>query len=270
MAFKVIGYGRASTDKQVCSTAQQEAICRDVFALKKRIHPEWAEAEWGGFFADEATCRETILRQRHAGSLVLAQMRPGDRIICSAHDRMFCDMIDFCQTMNLAAEMRFFVVVGDKEIDPRDEDVMLYNKILTAMAERELQKIRRRTREALAYRREAGLPSGKSPVGWKTVTVKVPGQSRPVKRLVRNNAHRRLARELLQIYRREGSYRDTAWWCNHNRIRHPNGNRWNAMTMRTWCLAAKREFVLPNGSHEAAPIPPGAVPVEINTISPDD
>src|SRR5688572_1140891 len=97
--FTVRGYGRASTDGQVLSCDQQHAKIKEAFDYKKSTRPEWAKAEWGGFIADEATCRESCFRERHGGSLLLAATKPGDLIMVANFDRLICGVIDACETV---------------------------------------------------------------------------------------------------------------------------------------------------------------------------
>lgn len=270
MGFVVRGYGRASTDGQVLSTEKQEAVCLDIFEFKKRTNPEWSDAVWGGFIADEATCRETKFRERHAGSLILAATQPRDRILGASHDRLFGSLIDFCEMMKLCETMKFVVVVGDKEIDYADEANVCYYKILTAFAELEINRLRRRTREALAYRMQIGRPSTKPPCGWKIVQVMVPGIPAPQKYLVPDNPQRRLAREINNVRLNNGfGYHAAIAYCNEHgilRIRR----KWTIRTFWKWCKAANLDFPLHNGSYIPAPIPPNAQPVRVQTISADD
>jgi DNA invertase Pin-like site-specific DNA recombinase len=271
MGFVCRGYGRASTDGQVISTQKQHAVCLDIFEFKKRTNPEWADAVWGGWVADEATCRETQFRTRHFGSLILAATKPRDRILCAAHDRLFGDLIDFCETMKLCETMKFVVVVGDKEIDYADEANVCYYKIITAFAELEVKRLRRRCREAIAYRKRVGRPATSPLIGWKHVVVKIPGIPEPQRYQIPDNRARRYARELLAIVtHRKLSFTQASQYCNSIGHTQLNGKRWTVPTFVAWCRAAQNNFVLPNGSHDACPIPADAIPVKVETISADD
>lgn len=269
--FVARSYGRASTDVQVLSTEQQHSFCRDVFDFKKRIHPEWANAIWGGFVADEATCRETKFRERHYGSLILAATKPGDRIMCSTNDRLFGGLIDTCETIDLAQKMGFKIVMGDQEINPNDESAMAYHKILATFAELEVKRLRRRTREALQYRIRIGKPTGARVVGWKTVHCRVPGIHEIQKFYVPDPKARRLANELVAIKEANNlTYTGCRHFCNKIGRKQLSGRKWNNPTFILWCRAAENGFPLPNGLHTPAPIPPDAIPIKVNTITDDD
>lgn len=272
MGFVVRGYGRASTERQSMSTEQQEAVCLDVFALKKRIHPDWSDAVWGGFFADEATSRSTNFRERNAGSLVLAATRPGDRIASAVQDRMFGDLSDYCETIKIARQMGFRFIFGDQEIDPNDPQIVCVTQVMTAFAELERHKIRRRTKDSIAHRRRIGRPhAGGYPVGWSGVLCRVPGIVEPQKFFVKDNAARRLAREILIVKQsRHLTFEDARQLCNAMGLQQRNGRKWHLRIFRKWCLAALNDFPLANGEHEAAPIPANAVPVIVSTISEGD
>lgn len=271
-AFTARGYGRASTDGQVLSTEQQEGVCRDVFELKRRIHPEWANAVWGGFVADEATCRETKFRERHFGSLLLAVTKPGDRIMCAINDRLFGGLVDTCETIDLAGKMGFKIVMGDKELDPSDESAMAYHKILATFAELEVKRLRRRTREALQFRLRTGRPiGGHRVIGWRHVHCRQPGNPKILKFYVPDPKARRLANEIREIKEANNlTYTGACVFCNKIGRKKLNGRKWHHPQFIDWCRASEQGFPLPNGSHTPTPIPPDAVPIRITTITEDD
>lgn len=271
MVFKVFGYGRASTDLQTLSTDKQHAICLDIFEFKKRTNPEWADAVWGGWVADEATCRETKFRQRHFGSLLLAAVKPRDRIICAAQDRMCGDLIDFCETMKLSEQMKFVIVVGDKEIDCADEATVCYYEIVTSFAALEVKRLRRRCRESIAHRKRLGRAYCTPRIGWRHKAVRMPGNPTIQRYQVPDERARRYARKLYDMTIQRGrSYRQGAFYCNSEGFKQLNGKPWTTQTFMKWMRAVEDNFVLPNGSHEAAPIPADAIPVNVETISADD
>jgi DNA invertase Pin-like site-specific DNA recombinase len=270
-AFVARAYGRASSDGQTMSTDQQHQVCKDVFDLKKRIHQEWANATWGGFFADEATCRETSFKERHFGSMVLAATKPGDRIMCSHHDRLGCGVLHTYETFKLAREMQFRIVMGDREVDPSDPMHMVIENILSSLAEYELHRIRQRTKAALDHRKRLGKPCGRAPIGWRTVQCLVEGITKPQKFFVPDHKARRLAKELVAIKEGNGlTYTAACDVCNKAGRKQLNKRRWTHPTFIAWCRAAEDDFVLPNGSHDALPIPPNAKPIQWNTISEED
>jgi DNA invertase Pin-like site-specific DNA recombinase len=275
MGFTVRGYGRASRDHQILSTSQQESVVRDAFDSFRRIKPKWSDAEWGGFFpdgAEESACRESIFRQRHFGSLILAASKPGDVILVSNYDRIFANVVDVCESLPLLSEMKVGLIVLDCDIDTTTIVGEFCFKILALVKEMEVKEIRRRTRESIAYRKRAGLPLGGRPtIGWMHTVFSQPGITTPQRRLVPDHAARRLAAELLRIKQSHKlSLHQASQFCNSLGLKQTNGRRWTPPTFAAWCRAAENNFPLPNGSHTPCPIPANAKPLTFATISAAD
>ena len=272
--FQVIGYGRASTDHQVLSTDKQCDKVLAAFEAYKVIKRDWQDAVWGGFERDEATCRQSKFRERPAGSLLLARLRPGDVMLVSDYDRLFCGIVDVCETLELFRELGAQLIILDSDFDTTTNMGDFAFKVIGLVKEMEVRELRKRTKESLDHRRSLGLPySGKTPLGWKIIRYRLPGDTRIYKALVPNHAVRALANKLLQLrQRRFGTYIDMTFYCNHPKhgLRCLNGNDWSKDRIRLWVIAAQKNFRLPNGSLEAFPIPANAVPCQYDTITPCD
>jgi DNA invertase Pin-like site-specific DNA recombinase len=270
--FVVRGYGRASTEKQIMSPLQQESACQDAFNLYKRVKSGWANAEWGGFFFDEATTRTSKFRERAVGSLVLATTKPGDVILVSNFDRIFAKVVDVCETLELVEQRKFRLTILDMDIDIGCDLGKMVFQILAAVKELDVKTIRRRARENAAYRVANGLPhGGPAPVGWKVTNFKSEGRIK--KRLVPQHEHRALAKVILDLrVGKELSYQELTDELIRRRIPNPgrDGKNWSKMSVRRWANAALLNFPLRNGSHTPAPIPPDAEPVEMDTILADN
>ena len=259
----VRGYGRASTERQVMSPLQQESACRDAFNLYKRVKPDWANAEWGGFFFDEATTRTSKFRERAVGSLVLATTKPGDVVMAANFDRIFANVVDVCETLELVEQRKFRLMILDMDIDISSNLGQMVFKILAAVKELDVKEIRRRAKEHTAYRIANGLPHGTPPIGWKNVGFQDRATSHTRKRYAPDNDHRVLAKKVLDLrVVHELSYREIAEHLYDRRIKNPRGKDWSAMSVRKWANAALLNFPLKNGSHTPAPIPPDARPVD--------
>jgi DNA invertase Pin-like site-specific DNA recombinase len=270
--FVVRAYGRASTEKQAMSPLQQESACQDAFNLYKRVKGGWANAEWGGFYFDEATTRTSKFRQRAVGSLVLATTKPGDVIMAANFDRIFANVVDVCETLELVEQRKFRLTILDMDIDISSNLGQMVFKILAAVKELDVKEIRRRGRENAAYRLANGLPhGGPPPVGWKVTNFKSEGRIK--KRLVPNHEHRALAKIILDLrVAKELSYQELTDELIRRRIPNPSrdGKNWSKMSVRRWANAALLNFPLRNGSHTPAPIPPDAEPVDLDTILADN
>lgn len=268
--FVVRGYGRASTDHQALSTDQQAAKILDAFHAFKTIKPAWKNAVWGGFMGDEAVSRQSIFRERHAGSMILGVSQPGDVILVSNFDRIFANVVDVCETLELLRTRQVGLIVLDMDIDTSTILGETVFTILAAMKRMEVREIARRTREHIEHRKRLGRPWNHPPIGWAHIQARVPNRSEPQRFLVPDPVARRLANKVREIRSNFRGFAPAAKYCNSIGLRQLSGRKWNKVTLNKWCRAARDNFVLPNGSHDPAPIPPDAVPVSIHTITPDD
>ncbi len=272
--FVARGYGRASTDRQVMSTEVQQSVAFAAFEAFVKSRPKWRDAVWGGFFPDGAefhTCRETKLRERHYGSLILAASQPGDFIIAANFDRIFANPVDVCESLELCRQREIGIVVLDTDIDTSTIFGEMVFTILAAIKKMEVREIRRRTKESIAYRQRIGRPATYPLIGWKHKTVRIPGVQSIQRYLVPDERARRYARQLFDIMTRgEYSHRQAFQYCNSEGFKQINGTPWTIHTFIKWMRAVRNDFVLPNGNHEACPIPADAVPVLVETISEGD
>jgi len=268
MCFSVRGYGRASTDAQVRSTEQQEAVELEAFDLFRKVKPGWNDAQWGGFFRDEDTERISKFRERHSGSLILAASRPGDVILVANYDRIFASVVDVCETLELVRERRIKLLILDCDIDTTTDFGESVFKLLAVIKEMEVKEIRRRVREMNVHRRKIGLPCARAVIGWKNVSVFHEGRIRRYPQP--DHVARRFGYDLLKQFTEwKKSFVQAHQFANSIGLKQMNGRRWTLLTFKKWLKAARDDFPLPNGSHDAPPIPPDAKPVVMNTISAD-
>lgn len=260
--FVVRGYGRASTDKQVISPLQQEATVREHFELFKRVKHGWSNAEWGGFHAEEPITRTSKLRNRPIGSLVLATSRPGDVIMASNYDRIFANVMDVCETIELIEVKKFRLCILDLDIDIGTDMGQAVFKIMAAIKELEVRELRRRCRENARYRVSQGLPVGTYTIGWKTVAYRDKTTRGIQRRYVPDYETRELAMKLLARKKAGASINGMTNELNRNGILNPKTHtKFNRPAIYRLLEAAKRNFPLSNGSHDAPPIPPDAEPI---------
>jgi hypothetical protein len=81
---------------------------------------------------------------------------------------------------------------------------------------------------------------------------------------VPDHGARRAAQYIVEHYdrwatTRGGSFEQTAYWLNAQKIYRPDGFRWRRTADMNWYHAAKDGFPLPNGRCKASPIPVGSV-----------
>jgi DNA invertase Pin-like site-specific DNA recombinase len=222
----VRGYGRASTEAQSLSTQQQEAVELEAFELYRKVKPEWKGATWGGFFRDEDTTRTSKFRERNSGSLILAACQPGDVIIVANYDRIFANVVDVCETLELVRSKGIRLLILDCDIDTTTDFGESVFKLLAVIKEMEVKEIRRRITEAMRYRRARGLPCAGSKIGWQTVHARHEGRNKTFWQP--DFVARRLANELLRRMDEWDCNINTAFkMCNNIGLRQRNGSKWD-------------------------------------------
>lgn len=269
MVRGVYGYGRASTDRQILSTEQQESVVLQWFNANKLARADWAEAEWRGFFADVETSRTTKLREREAGSQVIAACGEGDLIVASNYDRMFANVVDICEMFDLMSAKRFGIRCLDLDI-PLDTDLgQAVFKLMAVIKELEVKEIRRRIKGMLKHLRESGHPTGTAPFGWKTIKAITGGKRKTY--FKEDMKARRFAEKIARIKAEKGiGIKKLVTYCNTHNLLPLKGGIWDAHRMRRMLRAYRDNFPL-KGGHTPAPIPPDALPVPgVPTIVPDD
>jgi hypothetical protein len=179
-----------------------------------------------------------------------------------SHDRIFANVVDACETLELANRIGFRLIVLDYGIDTGAPHELLLP--ITATMKSLRQRERRRTKEVFEQRKRQGIPAGgKTPIGWEIVRADMDGKDRAY--FVPHPAARRVAQFIVEHHDKWasskcGSFEQTAHWLNAQRILRPDGRPWRTSAVFNWYHAAKAGFPLPNGRREAFPIPVGSMP----------
>src|SRR5262249_45005556 len=218
-----------------------------------------SDSVWTGFFSDDVARRPVKFLQRQGGSMLLAHLRTGDIVMAMASDRIFCSVLDACETLELVHQIGFRLLVIACGLDTGAPGELLMPMV--GMMKDLRQRERRRTKEEFEYRKRQGMPAGgKTPIGWEIVRADLDGIDRAF--FVPHEGSRHIAQFIAEHYDRwGGNYEQTAYWMNAHKYFRPDGRRWRKNAIRNWYLAAKSDFPLPNGRREAYPIPIGAKPV---------
>jgi putative DNA-invertase from lambdoid prophage Rac len=156
---RIIGYARVSTADQATSVDAQSARLRE-FAAQHGT--ELAE-----LFVDEDVSGGLPLKHRPAGRRLWDMLQRGDRVVFAKVDRCFRSMVDAAVTLAFWKEMQVGVSIIDLGIDVNTPAGELFFNQLASFAAFERAMIGCRIREAMAQRRAAGKPFGRSrPFGW--------------------------------------------------------------------------------------------------------
>ncbi len=253
--FVCRGYGRASIERQVISPLQQEETCYQAFQLFKRVKPGWSNAVWGGFYTEEPMTRTSKFRERPIGSLVLTVTQKGDAIIASNYDRMFANVMDVCEVIEDVERRQFRIVILDLDL-PIDNNLgQAVFKLLEVIKELEVKEIRRRMRESKRYRLDHGLPVGQPPVGWKNVVFRSRKNAGLLKRHVIDYEQRKIGAIAANLKLAGLSIQKIMEHFRDHNIPAPDKRGWTYLRIRRLTKFSLLGFPLPNGSHEAPPIP---------------
>jgi len=269
MACVVFGYGQASIDPSVPSTYDQEAFVRSAFDELTKAGRFPPGSVWAGFVRDDWSRKPVKLRQRQGGSLLLAGLGPEHVVMAASHDRIFANVNDACETIEHVHRVGSRLLILDYGLDTSAPEELLLPiaGMMKALKGRE----RRRTKEAFEHRKQLGMPAGgKAPIGWEIVRANLDGIDRAY--FVPHYGARRLAQFIVEHYERwRGTFEQTAYRLNAQKVVRPDGKPWRRTAVFNWYHAAKRGFPLPNGRRKALPIPIGAGPAHAyRRIVPDD
>lgn len=160
-------YGRHSTSKQSQTEQVQLEKCREYY--DRELAPKGVT--WGGWFYDPAvSAGRYAFSERPNGRVVFASAAPGDHVVISKLDRAFRSLLDGKRVSEQFTARSVFFHALDYRIDTQTPQGRFMLSIFLAGAELELEMTSERTREALRYKRDNGLPyTSKPPMGWKFV-----------------------------------------------------------------------------------------------------
>lgn len=265
--FTVYGYGRASTSKQMMSTAVQSDEVDKALKAYTIVGKLPEGTTYAGFFADEATSSRIRFVERPAGKTILAAAKAGDMIISAKFDRMFRSVGDLCETLETLGERGIRLVLLDADIDTSTVNGQGLMKILAVIKWMEREAIRSRTKESLAYRREHGIPhSGPPPIGWKRETKLY--QNHKVCRYIPYKHERFVAQKVHETMVSAKNLLEAGIQLRKMGVVNPRAvsqdkRYWSEFTMRSWANAYKKNFPIPGGV-EPAKFPAGSIPVGVH------
>jgi DNA invertase Pin-like site-specific DNA recombinase len=225
----VFGYGRHSTSGQgLTETAQRCSVDAYVTAY---LNQPGVDA----WMYDTALSGGKPIFERPEGLKLWALVQPGDHIVIAKLDRAFRRTLDGLRVIEMLETKGVYFHCVQQKVDTYSSTGRAILTVLLAFAQLEREQAGERTKEALAVKRNAGLPSGPaSPVGWKKVGV---GKD---SRFVPDMAERDQALVIAGL-------RSAGW--SYDRIvlkmrgtRRPNGAEWNRNSVAKAVTAVERRF----------------------------
>jgi putative DNA-invertase from lambdoid prophage Rac len=225
----VYGYGRHSTLGQSLTEEAQKA---SVDAYTSAYLQRESVDSW---LYDSAVSGGTPMFERPEGRKLWALAQPGDHIVVAKLDRAFRNTLDGLSIIEmLDAKGVFFHCVAAK-VDTFTAQGRVVLTVLLGFAQFEREQAAERTREALAVKKNAGLPYGPhAPFGWRKVGSKrssrwVPDQEE------RDQCH------MIVGFRAAGYSWDRITEEMRRQVR-TNGHLWNRHTVKKAHRAARKNF----------------------------
>lgn len=219
---KMYCYGRASTDKQIITIANQEEVCQGYFRMKQ-IQLKNEQLEFGGWFPDAAVTSKIDFLDRPMGNSIANLVQKGDFITVTNFDRMFRSVKDCDRTMQFCEDRGVNLSIMDMDVDTSTPNGRFFAQIISAVKELERKNISIRTREALQFNLRNGKLHKGTPIGWRRFgkTAKPDMQDRMhAKEVVRMHDDRNYDfREIEEVFLRRGA-------------KTPDGGRWHLRRVR--------------------------------------
>jgi DNA invertase Pin-like site-specific DNA recombinase len=226
---KIYGYGRHSTATQSLTEAAQRSSVEAYAAayLQCSQLDEW--------LYDAAVSGGTSMFERPEGRRLWAMAQPGDHIVIAKLDRAFRRTLDGLTILEMLEAKGVFFHCVQQKVDTFTAQGRAILTVLLAFAELEREQAAERTREALAVKRERGLPiGGAPPLGWKKV-----GRGKE-SRYVPDERERDQAYTIAGFRAAGWSY-DKIVQAMRGKVR-TSGNEWNRNTVRMAVKAVQRQF----------------------------
>jgi site-specific DNA recombinase len=235
---RVLGYGRASTKRQVDSPeTQKDHIKR---------YAEFNRLGDVTYFIDSSKSGKVAWNDRDAGKELFNQLRPGDHVIVSKLDRAFRRLADCVQVLEtferMGVKLHICNLMGGA-IDLSSPMGRFMIHILASFAELERAFISERTKDGLSKKKKAGVAHARHPgygFRWKKVWL----DGKLVKIRERNDEERNVMRSIVQWRMQEGplTWQEIYEHLTYTlKLKTKDGGQWDVNRIRRACQA---EFLL--------------------------
>jgi len=223
---KVWIYSRVSTNKQESSTDQQELMLQNF--LKRKGITECIS------LCDSDVSGKIPIFERPAGKQLL-NMKEGDTLICSSHDRLFrdfrngVDMIDDWLKQDI--EIYLLNINSDTPISFKDPNTEIQLYILMLFSHREARVIAARTKDNMKFRKENGRTYSSAPFGFDNIGERGRNGKIIDGKLVPNEKEQEVIKLIIESAKLGTSCNEIANDLNTNNIPSKKGGTWGAKTV---------------------------------------
>lgn len=167
--MRAVGYVRVSSKEQ-----KEEGVSLDAQEERIRMYAQLRGLELDEMLVDGAVSAGKPLESRPQGQALLSAIQSGEvsTVIACKLDRLFRDTIECLSVLEAWEEQGVglhLIDVGGQALDTTSAMGKFFVTMLAALAEMERNRIRERTREALAHKKANGERVGHIPYGWSLV-----------------------------------------------------------------------------------------------------
>lgn len=212
------GYIRVSTRDQadggVSLDAQREELRRLYELRYSKTHA------WGRVAEDRAVSGGKKFLDRPEASKLQAGLDRGDVVAVTKLDRGFRNTLDCLQTVEVWTGMGVSLRMAFMDLDTGTAFGRAMLTVMAMGAELEREYIRERTNAAFAHLRSIGCKvGGPVPYGFDVQLERVPGRSKPRRKLVKSERQRAVGRLIVELRTKGMSWQQIARELEARRVR---------------------------------------------------
>lgn len=213
-----VGYVRVSTNKQDISREAQEEQIR-AMATVKNVKLSDVIVDFDEFSGD-------LNRPGVERVIEMVKKREVSAVIISKLDRLTRSTGDCVLLIDLFNKKKVALVSLAESLDTKSPMGRFFVRMIASLAELERETIGKRTKDAMAYLKTAGMPVGNAPYGWKSqqsnrrlpMANKLP--------LIEDPAEQAILKEVRRQRAEGASLREIAEWLNLGGYKTRRGGPW--------------------------------------------
>lgn len=219
-------YSRVSTNKQESSTDQQDLMLKS-FLSRKGIE-DYVNLQ------DSDISGKMPIFKRPAGKELL-NMKEGDTLVCSSHDRLFRNFRDGVDMIDdwLKQDIKIYLlnISSDTPISFDDPNIEIQLYVLMLFSHREARVIAARTKDNMKFRKENGRTYSSAPYGFSNTGERGTNGKIVDGKLIPNEAEQLVIQHIKEMAAAKKSLAAIADKLNFDKIPSKKGGRWSSKTI---------------------------------------
>lgn len=219
-------YSRVSTNKQESSTDQQDLMLKS-FLSRKGIE-DYVNLQ------DSDISGKMPIFKRPAGKELL-NMKEGDTLVCSSHDRLFRNFRDGVDMIDdwLKQDIKIYLlnISSDTPISFDDPNIEIQLYVLMLFSHREARVIAARTKDNMKFRKENGRTYSSAPYGFSNTGERGTNGKIVDGKLIPNEAEQLVIQHIKEMAAAKKSLAAIADKLNFDKIPSKKGGKWSSKTI---------------------------------------